>query len=267
MRDQHNEPLNDDLTREIEQALAVEPSPEFQARVRQRVAEAVPLAPRGWWSAVAIPAAALAVIVIGALVGWQLMQPGERGDAVPAVANDQREMPPVATGVRGSVTRDDAASTAPTPVVGNVVRDSRGERLRVATPPIERAGALTLPPVIVADDELRGMRAFIAMAQAGGLAMIVVSEPEVPELPGTATPLSPAMPAPTQMASEPTATTLAASDDVDRLRRVPNESEPVTARPPQRMALVTVRPIVIEPLTITPLVPPVPDEESEGAAE
>jgi hypothetical protein len=35
MRDQNLEPLNDALSREIEQALAVEPSPEFHARVRR----------------------------------------------------------------------------------------------------------------------------------------------------------------------------------------------------------------------------------------
>jgi len=268
MRDQHYEPLNDDLAREIEQALAVEPSPEFQARVRQRLAQEAPLAPGGWWRAFAIPAAALVVIVVGAVVGWQLVQRGERGDAAALVANDHRVVPPVAVGVEERVAGEGAAETAaPTLVAGTAARSSSGGRSPAVTPPVERAGVLTLPPVIVADDELQGMRSLIAMARAGGLPMIVVSDPVASDVPvGPSSPVGPQTAA-SDVASNATADPPGASDDVDRLGRSPNDSETDTARPPHRMALVIVRPIVIEPVTITPLVPPPADDGSEGATE
>jgi hypothetical protein len=267
MRDQQIDPLNDDLAREIEQVLAVEPSPEFQARVRQRLAHEAPLAPGGWWRAFAIPAAALVVIVVGAVVGWQLVQRGERRGAAPVVASDHRVVSPFTIGVEERVAGESATYTAaPTPVAGTAARVSHGERSPVVTPPVERAGVLTLPPVVVADDELEGMRSLIATARAGGLPMVVVSDPVASDVPvGPSSPV--AQTAAIDVASTAIEATPGASDDVDRTGRMPNDSGTDTARPPHRMALVIVRPIVIEPVTITPLVPPPADAGSEGATE
>ena len=61
------------LDREIEELLAVDPSPEFVSKVRQRVA-AEP-APRAWWFSwrLATAGAGLAVVVMGALL-WPASQ-------------------------------------------------------------------------------------------------------------------------------------------------------------------------------------------------
>jgi hypothetical protein len=62
------------LDREIEDLLAVDPSPDFVARVRQHVASQQ--APRAWWFSwrLAPAGAGLAVVVMGALL-WPASQP------------------------------------------------------------------------------------------------------------------------------------------------------------------------------------------------
>ena len=74
MREQQLEPLNDDLGREIQQALSVAPSPQFHARVRERLAHepALTTSALAWWRLAVRPASALAAIVLVAVAGWQL---------------------------------------------------------------------------------------------------------------------------------------------------------------------------------------------------
>src|SRR5947208_16989703 len=59
------------IEREIAQALAVDPSPEFVARVRMRVASE-PAPRRGWWMPVLVGASAINAAVTIAVVGpWR----------------------------------------------------------------------------------------------------------------------------------------------------------------------------------------------------
>jgi hypothetical protein len=268
MRNRQLESLNDALAREIEQALGVEPSPEFQARIRQRVAREPLLAADVWWRSITMPAAALAVIVAAILAGWQLMQPDTRRDAAQTVAGDQGPLPAVATAVEERAAREGVGSTTEFHDATATAVRVAGEPADIASQPVEGSGALRLPPVIVADDEREGMRALIALAQAGRFQMLVVSETTAAEPPAATAPSTEgvAVQTPAQIASS-TAEAPAPADDADRSDRVTDGEDPATAPPLPKMAVLTVRPIVIEPVTITPLVPPPPDEGSEGAAE
>ena len=170
MRDQQLDPLNDDLAREIEHALAVEPSPEFQARVRLRVAQAPPLADAGfgWWRSMAMSAAAFVVIVIG-VVGWQLMQSGERRDAGPTVANDDhRVAPPVQESIPPAPVADRRGASQPVvPAVGP--KDDRRTRARLSVePPIQvidtrRSPTDPFSDVLVSASEVRAVRQITAL--------------------------------------------------------------------------------------------------------
>ena len=65
------DPTYEGIEREIAQALAVEPSPEFLARVRMRVASE-PVPRRAWWMPVLVGATAIAAAVTFALVApWR----------------------------------------------------------------------------------------------------------------------------------------------------------------------------------------------------
>jgi hypothetical protein len=118
-----------------------------------------------------------------------------------------------------------------------------------------------LAPVIVADDEIAGMRALIADAQAGLFESVVVTEEPVVAV--VATPRQAA-----DVSEGPSETTSASASDAGGagLARTGARQEP-QARPPQVASAVLVRPLVIEPLTIKPVVQSLPGETPEGVAE
>ncbi|HET9362038.1 MAG TPA: hypothetical protein VFO58_19935 [Vicinamibacterales bacterium] len=82
-----HEPLNDEtLEREIEAALAVDPSPEFLAKVRARVAEEE--RPAGWplrwhWAAGTV---VTAVAVVLAVYAWREPEPSAVGQEIAPIA-------------------------------------------------------------------------------------------------------------------------------------------------------------------------------------
>ena len=115
MRDQNLEPLNDALSHEIEQALAVEPSPEFHARVRARVSGSSPAA-GVWWRWRLAGAGGIAVL----LVLWLAIGGRDKGPGyVPGI--ESRPAP--------------AAVVASAPQVGQTIREDHNRRESQAQDP------------------------------------------------------------------------------------------------------------------------------------
>jgi len=84
------------LEREIETMLAVEPSPDFLARVRTRVSEEAPRASWFRWEFAA--AAAVAVVIITAAVVWRSLEPTRSTDGpVQAALVAEKATPPAAS--------------------------------------------------------------------------------------------------------------------------------------------------------------------------
>lgn len=134
------------LDRELTEALGIEPSPEFLARVRTRVA-AEPVRPA--WRLVVEPLASVAIAgIVLALLVPKLM----RDETVPTV-----EPPRVA-----SVVPDIPRPVAP-------VVSGKAERRRSPVPRTAAANTtpLRLSPVLVAEDERRAFELFVAAVGQG----------------------------------------------------------------------------------------------------
>lgn len=151
------QPLSDsELDRELESVLRIEPSPEFQARVRARLASE----PEGrrWRLGVVEPLWGIAVAgIVLALV-------------VPEWTRDETPAPPVVarnTVVEPVPTNDEAASSSSRPVPSTAVAQSVARRVMPAETP------LRLSPVLFSDDE---RKALLTLVQA-------VEEGRVPPLP------------------------------------------------------------------------------------
>jgi len=87
--------MNDDrLKREIEEALAVEPSPHFAAQVRARVAESA--RPSGVWIRWAVPAAAFALVALVTAVLFLELKETVVPKPVETVRNAPRDKTPKA---------------------------------------------------------------------------------------------------------------------------------------------------------------------------
>ena len=86
MRDQQLDTLNDDLAREIERALAVEPSPEFHARVRGRVAALTPVTGAMWRWQLAGAGGIAVLLVLWLAVGGRDTGPGHLTGMEPQLA-------------------------------------------------------------------------------------------------------------------------------------------------------------------------------------
>jgi hypothetical protein len=257
MRDQHNEPLNDGLAREIAQALSVEPSPQFEARVRQRVAQESPLADAAlaWWRPTVWSAAAGLAVALTVVAGWQFLPASGTGNEVARVEPQPEERSP---SERQSMPGG-ASGGMPSPMT-SVTSE------RVGVRPQNKPSTSTLDwlaPVMVAEDERSGMRALIADAQAGRFESVVVTEEPVALLvtsPHVAEDAAAVVAGGAATTSMPDTTDSEASN-ADAGRDIPQ------ARPRQITSTVVARPIVIAPLTIKPLVQSLPDERVEGAAE
>lgn len=274
MRDQHNDPLNDAVAREIEQALAVEPSPQFEARVRQRVAQAAPRAEAGvgWWRPALWPTTAVIASTVIVIAGWQFGSffsvGDERASVAPAgiqhepVSRQQQERSIASIATPQAATQSTAQSMAQAATQDATVRPGA----RSVQPSSTMATLDWLAPVIVAEDEIAGMRALIADAQAGRFESVVVTEERVAAIVAVV-----ATPRATADASEEPAseTTSASASDASGAEPAPTGSgrDMSQARLPQIASAVLVRPLVIEPLTIKPVVQSLPDETPEGVAE
>jgi hypothetical protein len=170
----HIEPLTEvSLQNEIESMLAVEPSPEFVARVRVRVAqEPEPRGRRPWlW---AVPG--VAALVMAAIIVWpsrELAPAGPGPDPPPS----QRSRP-VET------------FTAPAAAVSPPRRGPLATaRAAAATAPPERAIEIDLPEVVIAENEAKTFAALVASVRRSRFAVAVPAGPdpdrrlEITELP------------------------------------------------------------------------------------
>jgi hypothetical protein len=172
----HIDAVNDpSLDREIESLLAVEPSPEFLARVRARVA-AEP-APGGWrtWMLV-VPG--VAVVAIAVLIVWPSREqaPNHHAPALPVSQQTAEAVLPVippAASSEGSRVRSRSIPRGALP----------------SAAPTDRAIDIDLPEVVIAENEVRTFAALVATIRQRRFDVAVPAAPdldaplEVKELP------------------------------------------------------------------------------------
>ena len=157
----HDNSMIDPLDREIAQALAVDPSPEFVARVRQRVA-AEPAPPTWRWTWVVMTSGALAAAAAVMLLIVQGDQP--RQTRAPLLG-----------------ARQTASAAALPDVAPGFIRTAS----RLAPQHVQRERRHEAPEILVDAREARALQSLIAGAQAGTIDLEPVlraSKPAVMEL-------------------------------------------------------------------------------------
>jgi hypothetical protein len=154
--DGHRDALKDDpLARDIESALRVEPSPQFVARVRARVARE-PVGATGvmswrlWLGGAAVVAGALALVV--SLGGPRDMRVS---DSTPSTATS----PPVLEASRGPSIATEPV--LPQPLVAAPVQRVTRRAVARIEPEETRTNDVGLPQVLIADDEKRGFELLV----------------------------------------------------------------------------------------------------------
>jgi len=157
------------IDRELQDLLAIEPAPEFTARVRARIEDDAQ--PGGWftWPRLAMGAGSIAVLTVAAVV----LVPSARNAPsaiAPAMASTQTPTPAVTP---QPVVRSDQQPSTPPAV-------ARSEHATIA-----RVARNRDPEVIMPTEERRGMRRLLAMASQGDQAVVALltvpnSSPESP---------------------------------------------------------------------------------------
>lgn len=158
--------IDPSLDRDIESLLAVEPSPEFVARVRARIAEEP--APGRWWMSWMFAAAGAAAVVIAVLIA--------RPSSEPALSKAPQPSPQMAR----------AAGTAAAPASPTATATER--RVAVATRAIartvssDRAIEIDLPDVVIADNEVKTFASLVASVRQRRFdaAIPAASNPDTP---------------------------------------------------------------------------------------
>lgn len=145
------------VERSLRAALRVEPSPEFLARVRTRMAEGP--APSGWTlSSIAALAGAVAVILMAAIVASRATRP----PAMPVATIAGQPAPPAGPAADVELSRTPVLEPLPEPVERHVKpgprprapRTDEGQALRDVLKAVDRGAiALPLPPVVRAGDD------------------------------------------------------------------------------------------------------------------
>jgi hypothetical protein len=174
--ERYGEPLNDaSLDREIESLLASDPSPEFVARVRTRVAEEPE--PRRWrapWM-LAITAGAVTAVVVG-MIAWPVGEPvvpSPEPTQTAQVAVIERAVPPVVSELPPLRSRT-AAPTA---------------KVIASVPAPDRRIDIDLPEVVLADNEVKTFATLVASVRQSRFDVAVPAAPdpntplEIKELP------------------------------------------------------------------------------------
>jgi hypothetical protein len=156
--------LNDpSLDREIESLLAVEPSPEFVARVRARVANEP--APGGWRASWLLAIAGAVAVVIAAVIAWPS---GELATS----ADPQVLSPSVADAI------ETVTPLGPFAPVHPVRRPPAIARVAVAPASPDRVIDIDLPEVVIADNEVK---TFVALVASVRQQRFDVSVPAAPD--------------------------------------------------------------------------------------
>jgi hypothetical protein len=163
------------LDREIESLLASEPSPQFLARVRTRVAQEPE--PRQWRAPWIFLSAAAVTVVILAIVVWPSDETaGPKGPALQVQSVDVAK-PSVALPILSSAVAPAPLPTRRTPSV-----------VTSAVPP-ERRIDIDLPEVVIAENEVRAYTSLVASIRQSRFDVAVPAAPnpdtplEIKELP------------------------------------------------------------------------------------
>ena len=157
--DGRTDPLNDAaLDQEIEALLAAEPSPDFVARVRSRVAEEPASRSRGWRWPIAAAATAVAMVVVVAV--WPRSEPY----LLPVQS---------APHLTSSVPAPAVTRPAEAPVLAAV----RGQTAHVAQAP-RQSIELALPRVIIADNEKQAFAMFVMNVREGRTGVPLPAAPD-----------------------------------------------------------------------------------------
>ena len=171
------ETLSDEaLDRELDAALNAEPSPEFVARVRMRVASEPAAGP--WWASWKLVTAAACVVLLGvAAAVWSRQQP--MSPAGPGIATD-RTLPPAALEPAPV-----SPVAEPVPLSASSTVSSRASRVeasgrRATTVP---ADEIVMTEVIASEDDRRSFEALLLAIQQQRLPPLTPSEGAVEQLP------------------------------------------------------------------------------------
>jgi hypothetical protein len=162
------------LDREIESVLAVEPSPEFVARVRARVAEEPE--PGQWRVSWMFAAAGAVAVAIVAVLAWPSREPASPGDT-------RVQSPSGAKAIDMATPR--ASLTGPQP---QRPRAATARVIAVAASP-DRAIDIDLPEVVIAENEVRTFASLVASLRQSRFDAAVPAAPnpdtplEIKELP------------------------------------------------------------------------------------
>lgn len=163
-----------DVDRELQSALAVEPSPEFVARVRARIAEE----PRPSHIAGLLKPAAVIACVVILVVAWRedaRLKP--RSPEVGANHSGSVASPPpltadlkVSTTKTASTTKTGGTNTGGTTTgVMPTFRSARAPQRTLRPAALAKAGTAAEPPmpeVIIAPDDIKALQQFVASANA-----------------------------------------------------------------------------------------------------
>jgi hypothetical protein len=153
------------LESEIESLLAVEPSPEFVARVRARVAEEPE--PRRWWTSWTLAVAGAVAVVILAVIAWPSREPSVM-TTIPT---------PRITEIVDPVTRPDA--TLP-PATSRAVRSRSPTRIAVAVATSgDRVIDIDLPEVVIAENEVRTFASLVTSIRQRRFDVAVPAAPDL----------------------------------------------------------------------------------------
>jgi hypothetical protein len=158
--------MNDaSLDREIESMLAVEPSPEFLARVRTRVAEEPePSRWRGAWMFATAGAVAVAIV---AVMVWPSRESAPSSSA-------PTDVPRIAKGVVETIT---PPPSSPGPPLRRT-QPAMARTIRLAAAP-ERGIDIDLPEVVVAENEVRTFASLVASSRQSGFDVAVPTAPDL----------------------------------------------------------------------------------------
>jgi hypothetical protein len=160
--------MNDaSLDRELQSLMAAEPSPEFLARVRVRVAQEP--APNGWRTSWMFAVAGALVIVIAAVVAWPSSEPVVEQPEPTLQA--QRQQPAV-------VTSTETTTTQPVVAAPTSVRPQRAARSRLRGTEADRR-ELQLPEVVTGDNEVRAYGALVASVRESRFNAAVPAAPDL----------------------------------------------------------------------------------------
>jgi hypothetical protein len=168
MDHRQDDPLTDSsLDREIQSALAVDPSPEFLARVRTRVASELP--GRAWrlipsrWSFEPLVAVSVLGVVIAIVVGaWLRPAPGRDPAVVAARVEPQREVTSVPKPVQ--IGSPDVRGGVPASAEGSAER-RRASGARTRQPLPVAADAPPFAEVLISRDEVLAYEQLLAAVQ------------------------------------------------------------------------------------------------------